>query len=104
MAKEQMKARCPGHDDHAPSLIVAIDYDKNLMFLCLAGCSFDDIVRGLKKQGKARAKAHAKALLSEASYKRFLERQAKSAALMASGREFLSGAATIGARYYQGKA
>ena len=38
-------ARCPAHDDHKPSLRISRGNDGKLLICCLAGCTFDAIIR-----------------------------------------------------------
>ena len=43
--------RCPGHDDHSPSLSIADGRDGKLLLRCFAGCSFTDIIAALRSRG-----------------------------------------------------
>ncbi len=40
-------ARCPGHDDHTPSLSIAEGRDGMVLVKCFAGCKFDDILKAI---------------------------------------------------------
>jgi hypothetical protein len=48
---EQWSARCPAHDDHAPSLAVGIGESQPLTMYCHAGCEYADIVDALVEMG-----------------------------------------------------
>ena len=41
------KARCPAHDDQAPSLTITVGQDNRILVHCFAGCSAEDIVAAL---------------------------------------------------------
>ena len=43
----QFTARCPAHDDHAPSLAVGVGADGRALLWCHAGCSARDVVAAL---------------------------------------------------------
>lgn len=45
--QERFEARCPAHDDRAPSLSVAVGADGRVLLHCHAGCSADAIVDAL---------------------------------------------------------
>ena len=40
---------CPAHDDHNPSLSLSLGKDGTFLVKCFAGCSFEDIIRSLKR-------------------------------------------------------
>ena len=44
-------ARCPGHDDRAPSLSVTDGRDGRLLVYCHAGCGQEDVIEALKRLG-----------------------------------------------------
>src|SRR5262249_25808201 len=43
-------ARCPAHDDHTPSLSIAVGDDGRALLYCFAGCSLKEIVTALGSQ------------------------------------------------------
>ena len=44
-------ARCPGHDDHKPSLSITTGKDGKVLFRCHAGCDQDQVLDALKVRG-----------------------------------------------------
>ncbi|TMV93600.1 hypothetical protein FGG78_04560 [Thioclava sp. BHET1] len=44
-------ARCPAHEDHAPSLSISNGNDGRLLLKCHAGCSYVDICAALRTDG-----------------------------------------------------
>ena len=43
--------RCPAHDDRNPSLSIALGRQGQLLLYCHAGCTFEDVMTALKRQG-----------------------------------------------------
>jgi hypothetical protein len=41
--RNKWMARCPAHDDRAPSLSIAVGRDGRTLLHCFAGCTFNDI-------------------------------------------------------------
>ena len=48
--RKNWSARCPGHDDSDPSLLITEDTDRAL-FYCRSGCSQSEIMSGLASLG-----------------------------------------------------
>lgn len=44
-------ARCPAHDDHAPSLSIADALDGKVLVCCHAGCNQRDVIAALRARG-----------------------------------------------------
>ena len=44
-------AQCPAHDDQTPSLSLALGNHGELLAYCHAGCSFEAVLRALKRRG-----------------------------------------------------
>ena len=49
---EKFDCRCPHHDDHDPSLSVAVGGDGTVLLTCHAGCTFEQIVQKLGLEPK----------------------------------------------------
>ena len=43
----QWIARCPGHDDHTPSLSIGVGADGRVLLHCQAGCTFDEVLAAM---------------------------------------------------------
>jgi hypothetical protein len=48
------QARCPAHDDKAPSLGSSEGKDGRILLKCHAGCPAEDICRALRRERKGR--------------------------------------------------
>ena len=45
--QDQWTAKCPAHDDHHPSLSIALGDVGQILFYCHAGCNIKDICQAL---------------------------------------------------------